>query len=269
MVFDNNMNKLVILFVVGIILLVGINFYKKKMGEHYATILSIIVILVCGYFGYMIVNEQQANNVANVANVVKNNAVNMAQNNAVVDDEDVEDAEDAEDSEDLMEEFANSSYENEPPSLEHFENNNEDEVKDLEKRLNESIAKNDVERAVELVRKISELKGKSQVQIETDVRTVKELMGAKLKGVFNCKEFLPKDKDSVWSKNAPDGQGDICTGNLLNAGHHLGINTQGCSMRNANRGLRSEPHNPQKQVSPWMQSTICPDLFRKPLDGSE
>ena len=54
--------------------------------------------------------------------------------------------------------------------------------------------------------------------------------------------------------------------NLLNAGHHIGVNTQGCSMRNANRGLRSEPPNPQVQVSPWQQSSICPDLYRKPLD---
>lgn len=172
--------------------------------------------------------------------------------------------------EELMEEFANSKYEEESPStMEHFEDKNDDEVNALEKLLKESINKNDLERAVELVRKISEMKGKDQPQIETDVKTIKNLMEAKRKGVFNCKEFLPKDKDSIWSKNSPDGQGDICTKNLLNSGHHLGINTQGCSMRNSNRGLRSEPHNPQKQVSPWMQTTICPDLFRKPLDGGD
>ena len=40
-------------------------------------------------------------------------------------------------------------------------------------------------------------------------------------------------------------------------------------MRNANRGLRSEPPNPQVQVSPWLQTTICPDLHRKPLDCND
>lgn len=258
MVFDNNMNKLVILFVVGIILLVGINFYKKKMGEQYATILSIIVILVCGYFGYMIVNEQQVNNVANVVP----NAVNMAQQNTVVDDEDL----DVED-EDLMEEFANSKYEDEPPSVEHFQENNDDKLKDLQTRLTNAIQDGETKIAVELVKEISKLKGKSDIQIDTDVRTIKELMKAKKKGYFNSKDLLPNDKNSLWAKGSPDGQGDINSRNHLNAGFHLGSNTQGCSMRNANRGLRSEPHNPQKQVSPWMQTTICPDLFRKNLDG--
>jgi len=43
------------------------------------------------------------------------------------------------------------------------------------------------------------------------------------------------------------------------------INISGQSLRNANMQLRSEPPNPIKKVSPWMQSTIEPDLYRKPL----
>ena len=37
-------------------------------------------------------------------------------------------------------------------------------------------------------------------------------------------------------------------------------------MRNANLQLRSEPPNPQVQVSPWMQATIEPDINRRPLE---
>lgn len=45
-----------------------------------------------------------------------------------------------------------------------------------------------------------------------------------------------------------------------------GENTQGSSLRNANRQLRSEPANTRTVVSPWMNSTIEPDLLRLPLE---
>ena len=54
--------------------------------------------------------------------------------------------------------------------------------------------------------------------------------------------------------------------NLLEAGYHVGVNTVGQSLRNANLQLRSEPANPQVKVSPWLQSTIDPDSNRKPLE---
>ena len=53
---------------------------------------------------------------------------------------------------------------------------------------------------------------------------------------------------------------------FLNAGHHIGINTIGSSLRNANLQIRSECPNPQNVVCPWNQSTIGPDLTRRPLD---
>ena len=46
----------------------------------------------------------------------------------------------------------------------------------------------------------------------------------------------------------------------------VGLQTQ--SLRNANVGLRSEPPNPQVKVSPWLNSTIEPDLQRRPLEES-
>ena len=55
-------------------------------------------------------------------------------------------------------------------------------------------------------------------------------------------------------------------GNFLTAGYHVGINTVGQTLRNANRGLRSDPPNPQVKVSPWLQTTIEPDSNRKPLE---
>lgn len=82
---------------------------------------------------------------------------------------------------------------------------------------------------------------------------------------MDASQFLPGGK-GLHSEVNPSGVGDLVGKNLLNAGFHIGVNTQGCSLRNANRGLRSEPPNPQVQVSPWLQTTICPDLHRKSLD---
>ena len=53
---------------------------------------------------------------------------------------------------------------------------------------------------------------------------------------------------------------------MLDAGFHVGVNTIGQSLRNANQQLRSEPPNPQVQVSPWQMSSIGPDLLRRPLE---
>ena len=84
--------------------------------------------------------------------------------------------------------------------------------------------------------------------------------------IVKPEELLPHDKESDWAKNNPITKGSLGDKNFLNAGFHVGVNTVGQSMRNANRQIRSEPANPQVKVSPWMQSTIEPDLNRLPLE---
>ena len=70
-------------------------------------------------------------------------------------------------------------------------------------------------------------------------------------------DLLPKDAaNSRWSQMNPAGQGEVGNQNYLTAGYHVGINTQGQTMKNANLQLRSEPPNPQVPVSPWNMSTI-------------
>jgi hypothetical protein len=76
---------------------------------------------------------------------------------------------------------------------------------------------------------------------------------------------LVPDQESSWTHDVPLGNGGLQEKSLLNAGHHVGVDTVGCSLINANRGLRSEPPTPQVNVSPWLQSTISPDLMRRPL----
>ena len=78
-------------------------------------------------------------------------------------------------------------------------------------------------------------------------------------------DLLPNaNSENVW--DTPANPGDISGANFLDAGHHLGVNTVGQSLRNANRQLRSEPPNPQVKVSPWLQTTIEPDCNRRPME---
>ena len=79
-------------------------------------------------------------------------------------------------------------------------------------------------------------------------------------------ELLPNDPNSKWAQVNPAGAGDIAGKNFLNAGALIGVNTIGQSLRNASWDLRSEIPNPQATVSPWMTSTIMPDLARRPLE---
>lgn len=84
--------------------------------------------------------------------------------------------------------------------------------------------------------------------------------------IQNPDELLPKDANSNWAQLNPSGKGDLSNINLLKAGYHIGIDTIGQSLRNANQSIRSEPPNPQLSVGPWNQSTIEPDFMRPPLE---
>lgn len=76
-------------------------------------------------------------------------------------------------------------------------------------------------------------------------------------------ELLPQDYSSTWAKCNPMGAGGLEGKNFLDAGHHIGINTVGQVLRNANLSLRSEPPNPTVVISPFNQSTIAPDTSRR------
>lgn len=79
-------------------------------------------------------------------------------------------------------------------------------------------------------------------------------------------DLLPSDCNSKWAQSVPNCQGELGDMNFLTAGYHIGINTVGQTLRNANRQLRSEPLNPQVPVSPWLQTTIEPDTNRRPME---
>lgn len=84
--------------------------------------------------------------------------------------------------------------------------------------------------------------------------------------IQNPSDLLPKDNNSQWAQLNPSGKGELSNINLLKAGYHIGIDTIGQTLRNANLQIRSEPPNPQLYVGPWNLSTIEPDFMRPPLE---
>jgi len=92
--------------------------------------------------------------------------------------------------------------------------------------------------------------------------------GYSQQSVANPSDLLPKDANSQWASLNPGSmnQGDILMPDLLQAGYHIGLDTIGQSLRNANLQLRSDPVISKADIGPWNQSTIEPDLGRVPLE---
>jgi hypothetical protein len=84
--------------------------------------------------------------------------------------------------------------------------------------------------------------------------------------VANPSDLLPLDQHSQWASLNPMGPNNIATPDLLQAGYHIGLDTIGQTLRNANLQFRSDPIIPKSAVGPWNQSTIEPDLGRVPLE---
>ena len=84
--------------------------------------------------------------------------------------------------------------------------------------------------------------------------------------ILTSAELLPSDVKTTWSEVTPVNPGGLESKNFLDSGFHIGINTVGQSMRNANRQLRSDPAIPKVEVSIWNRSTIDADDNRRPLE---
>ena len=92
--------------------------------------------------------------------------------------------------------------------------------------------------------------------------------GYTAQSVANPTDLLPQDKNSEWAALNPVAmnQGNVAMPDLLQAGYHIGLDTIGQTLRNANLQLRSDPIIKRADIGPWNQSTIEPDLARVPLE---
>jgi hypothetical protein len=104
------------------------------------------------------------------------------------------------------------------------------------------------------------------MQDAKDVVAHETFTGYSDKDVANPSELLPKDDNSQWSSLNPVSQSNPQMPDLLQAGYHIGLDTIGQTMKNANLQLRSDPVIQKADIGPWNQSTIEPDLMRVPLE---
>ena len=90
--------------------------------------------------------------------------------------------------------------------------------------------------------------------------------GYNMQKTTNPNDLLPQDQNSQWAALNPVSQGNIAAPDLLQAGYHIGLDTIGQTLKNANLQERSDPVIPKTTIGPWNQSTIEPDLGRVPLE---
>lgn len=84
---------------------------------------------------------------------------------------------------------------------------------------------------------------------------------------FVATSLLPKPDipgQKSWDINAPSNI--LANQNFLSATQQVGVDTVLGSLRNPSYDIRNTIVNPINVVSPWMNTTITPDLERRPLD---
>lgn len=84
--------------------------------------------------------------------------------------------------------------------------------------------------------------------------------------VASPSDLLPQDSNSQWASLNPIGNGQVAMPDLLQAGYHIGLDTIGQTLKNANLQLRSDPIIAKSDVGPWNQSTYEADYGRVPLE---
>lgn len=89
--------------------------------------------------------------------------------------------------------------------------------------------------------------------------------GYEMRPVNSPGDLLPSDANSEWAALNPSMNAGT-TPDLLQAGYHIGLDTIGQTLKNANLQLRSDPVIPKSDIGPWNQSTFEPDLGRVPLE---
>jgi hypothetical protein len=73
--------------------------------------------------------------------------------------------------------------------------------------------------------------------------------------VANPMDLLPADANTALSSLNPTSMNGEMP-DLLSAGHHIGLDTIGQTLKNANLQLRSDPIITKAETGPWNQSTI-------------
>jgi hypothetical protein len=113
-----------------------------------------------------------------------------------------------------------------------------------------------------IVSQPSELQSQKQHVLTPNTQSVYNLQT-----VANPSDLLPQDKNSQWATLNPTlNPNNVIIPDLLEAGYHIGLDTIGQTLRNANYQERSDPIIPKQDVGPWNHSTIEADYGRVAFD---
>lgn len=82
--------------------------------------------------------------------------------------------------------------------------------------------------------------------------------------LFDVDKMLPQQVTNDWFDVVPEPI-SLKSRNLINISKPVGVNTIGGSNKIANYDLRAQPVNPKFVVSPWLGSSVEPQLSTKPL----
>lgn len=82
--------------------------------------------------------------------------------------------------------------------------------------------------------------------------------------LFDVDKYLPQEVNDDFFEVIPEPI-SVKNRHLINISQPIGINTIGTSLKNASWDIRGAPSCPKYVVSPWLQSSIEPDVNLKPL----
>lgn len=82
--------------------------------------------------------------------------------------------------------------------------------------------------------------------------------------LFDVDKYLPQEVNDDWFEVQPEPI-SVKNRHLINITKPIGINTIGTSLKNASYDIRGTPANPKYVVSPFLNSSIEPDVNLKPL----
>ena len=245
----DKMSRIVILVVAVVAVLIPLNVYQKKLGKNVALVSVVAVLVVAAGLGYMIMNETEEG--------FSDNTISPAEQQQMAQQQQVAQQQQMAQQQQVAQQMAQQQAAQQQAAQ---------QMAQQQAAQQQQMAQNVPQEESEEQMNVLPNNGNNSVPQQVVQVQATRPNDCVAQQTLNPQELLPRDTNSTWAQTVPSGQGSLEDKSFLNAGFHVGVNTVGQSLRNANRQLRSDPPNPQVKVSPWLQSTIEPDVNRRPLE---
>jgi len=82
--------------------------------------------------------------------------------------------------------------------------------------------------------------------------------------LFDVDKYLPQEVNDDWFEVQPEPV-SVKNRHLINITKPVGVNTIATSLKNSSHDIRGAPNNPKTVISPFLNSSIEPDINFKPL----